>query len=104
MHRRVFERWLTEAEQVAGLRLLRGGAWHPYRRKWATERKQPLVDVAAAGGWKGTQMLVKCYQQPDPDTILAVMSEPSKLGEQWEVATGRGRVIRAPTRPRALEA
>ena len=29
-------------------------------------------------------MLLKCYQQPDPDTILAVMNEPSKLGEQWE--------------------
>ena len=49
-------------------------------------------------------MLLKCYQQPDPDTILAVMNEPSKLGEQWEVVTGRGRVLRAPTRPRALEA
>jgi hypothetical protein len=60
------------------------GSWHPYRRKWATERKHlPLVDVAAAGGWKGTQMLLKCYQQPDPDTILAVMNEPSKLGQQW---------------------
>ena len=49
-------------------------------------------------------MLLKCYQQPDPDTILAVMNEPSKLGEQWEVVTGRGRVLRTPTRPRALEA
>jgi len=24
-------------------------------------------------------MLVKYYQQPDPDTILSVMNEPSKL-------------------------
>jgi hypothetical protein len=44
-------------------------------------------DVAATGGWKGTQMLLKCYQQPDPDTILAVMNEPQKLGQQWEAAT-----------------
>jgi integrase len=105
MNRRVLDRWLTEAEAHAGLQPLRGGSWHPYRRKWATERKHlPLVDVAAAGGWKGTQMLLKCYQQPDPDTILSVMNEPSKLGDQWEAATGRGRGLRAPTRPRALKA
>lgn len=54
--------------------------------------------------WKGMQMLLKCYQQPDPDTILAVMNEPSKLGDQWEAATGRGRGLRAPTEPRALKA
>jgi integrase len=59
MNRRVLDRWLTEAEELAGLPPLRGGSWHPYRRKWATERKHlPLVDVAAAGGWKGTQMLL----------------------------------------------
>src|SRR5581483_6054376 len=105
MNRRMFLKWLDYAENHAGLRKMRMGAWHPYRRKWATERKHlPLVDVAAAGGWKGTQMLLKCYQQPDPDTILSVMNEPSKLGDQWEAATGRGRGLRAPTRPRALEA
>jgi integrase len=102
MNRRQFLRWLDEAEQHAGLRKLPMGAWHPYRRKWATERKHlPLVDVAAAGGWKGTQMLLKCYQQPDPNTILAVMNEPSKLGQQWEAATSRGAVKRPPTAPRA---
>jgi hypothetical protein len=68
----------------------------PYRRKWATERKHlPLVDVAAAGGWKGTQMLLKCYRQPDPETILSVMNEPQRLGDQWEAAPRRGRVVRA---------
>jgi integrase len=105
MNRRVLDRWLSEAEELAGVPPLKGGSWHPYRRKWATERKHlPLVDVAAAGGWKGTQMLLKCYQQPDPDTILSVMNEPSKLGDQWEAATGRRRVLRAPTRPRAPKA
>ncbi len=85
MNRRMFLFWLHVAEEKADLRPLPLGAWHPYRREWATERKHlPLVDVAAAGGWKGTRMLLKCYQQPDPDTILAVMNEPSKLGEQWE--------------------
>jgi hypothetical protein len=45
--------WLLEAERLAGLSKLRGGTWHPYRRKWATARKGlALADVAAAGGWK----------------------------------------------------
>lgn len=55
-----------------------GGLWHPYRRKWATERKHhALTDVAAAG--KDTETLLTCSQQPDADTMLAVMSEPRKV-------------------------
>jgi hypothetical protein len=42
---------------------LEGGLWHPYRRKWATERKgHSLKDVAN-------------------ETLLAVMSEERKLRE-----------------------
>ena len=52
----------------------------PYRRKWATERKHhSLKDVAAAGGWKDTETLLTCYQQPDAETLLAVMNEPRKV-------------------------
>jgi len=59
------------------------GIWHPYRRKWATARKHlPLADVAAAGGWKGTQTLTKCYQQPDDATILAVVLGGAELREK----------------------
>src|SRR6478672_5829345 len=37
---------------AAELPKLKGGVWHPYRRKWATVRKHlSLADVAAAGGW-----------------------------------------------------
>jgi len=54
--------------------------------KWATERKNlSLKDVAAAGGWQDTDTLLKCYQQPDNETLLAVMSEERKL---HEVASG----------------
>jgi len=43
--------WLLEAESKAKVDKLDGGLWHPYRRKWATERKdRPVKDVAAAGG------------------------------------------------------
>jgi len=46
---------LETGEADAKLPKLDGGLWHPYRRKWATERKyQPLANVAAAGGWQNT--------------------------------------------------
>ena len=40
-----------------------------------------LKDVAAAGGWKDTETLLRCYQAPDSETLLAVMSEERKLRE-----------------------
>lgn len=83
MDRHLFDKWLTVAEQVAEVPKLAGGLWHPYRRKWTTERKHhSLKDVAAAGGWKDVETLLTCYQQPDQDTLLAVMSEPRKLHDR----------------------
>ena len=82
MDRHLFDKWLTVAEQEEGLAKLKGGLWHPYRRKWATERKSlPLNDVAAAGGWTDTDTLLRCYQQPERQTLLAVTSEPRKFRE-----------------------
>lgn len=81
MDRHQFDRWLVVAERAAGLEKLRGGLWHPYRRKWATERKHLSPrDVAAAGGWKDVATVLG-YQQPDDETLLAVMAEPKKLRE-----------------------
>ena len=78
--RHLFDKWLMVAEKRAHVPKLKGGIWHPYRRKWATERKYlPLKDVAEAGGWKDTETLLACYQQPDDETLLAVMSEPRKV-------------------------
>jgi integrase len=80
MDRHLFDKWLRVAETRGGLPKLSGGLWHPYRRKWATERKHhSVVDVAAAGGWRDTQTLLTCYQQPDAESMLAVMSEPKKV-------------------------
>ena len=73
---------LRRAEKAAGVEPLRWGAFHPFRRKWATERKHlPIKDVAEAGGWRNTQTLLRHYQQTDPATLLAVVSEPQKLRE-----------------------
>jgi integrase len=78
----VAEHWLRRAYVLAGLTKLRGGLWHPFRRKWATERKPyPLRDVAAAGGWSDVQTLLICYQQPDAETLKAVIEGP-KLAHQ----------------------
>lgn len=78
----VLPRQLLAAEREAKLPKLAGGICHPYRRKWATERKhQPIKDVAAAGGWKDVETLLTCYQHADRGTMLAVMSEPKKVTE-----------------------
>ena len=75
--------WLLEAERLAELPKLAGGAWHPCRRKWATARKHlPLKDVAAGGGWKCTEMLLRCYQQPDEDTTLSDVLGGAELRER----------------------
>jgi hypothetical protein len=60
-----------------------GGCCHPYRRAWATARKHlPLPDMAAAGGWKSTAVLLRHYQQPDDATLLAVVLGGAELRER----------------------
>lgn len=76
----VMSKYLRKAYELADLERQPGGLWHPFRRKWATERKDmPLRDVAAAGGWKDPTTLLKCYQQPDEATIRRVVLEAPKL-------------------------
>jgi integrase len=77
---RVATDWLHHAEKLAGLLPLPGGAWHPFRRRWATERKHlSPMDVAAVGGWVGTATLQKCYQVADEETMEAVVLQPRRL-------------------------
>jgi integrase len=74
--------WLRRAEKLAGLEPLVGGCWHPFRRMWATERKDlSSVDVAAAGGWASTRTLTEIYQQPDLDGMYRVLTEAGELRE-----------------------
>ena len=75
--------WLREAEQLAELPKQSGSLWHAYRRGWATSRKHlPDVDVAAAGGWKSTETLRRCYQQPDEASVRRVVLERVELREE----------------------
>ncbi len=67
-------RLLLKAEKLAGLPKLAGGQFHPYRRLWATERKDlPVQEVAAAGGWKRVETVQRLYQQADGATTLAAV-------------------------------
>lgn len=73
---------LERAEAEAELDPVDGGDFHPYRRKWATERKSlPLTDVMAAGGWRDRRSLETSYMQADEATMYEVMAEPKKLRE-----------------------
>jgi integrase len=69
--------WMEKAFSAAGLPREPGGMWHMLRRKWVSERKgYPLVDIAAAGGWKDERSL-KSYMQEDPETVRKVVLEPT---------------------------
>lgn len=78
------DEWLLKAERLApGVRHLEGGLWHPYRRKFATERKHIAdVDVAAVGGWKDIATMKKSYQQVDAATTQEVLTNPRRLREK----------------------
>ena len=66
--------WLKRAYELSGAPKPDGSLWHAFLRLWATERKGLLVkDVAAAGGWKDITTLINCYQQPDEETLRAVV-------------------------------
>lgn len=73
-------KWLRRAEALAKLEPQEGSAFHAYRRGWATARKHlPLPDVAAAGGWKGTEALQRCYLHADEQTMLTVVLSGAQL-------------------------
>lgn len=83
IRRDVLDKRLRQAEAKAKLPKLDGSLWHAYRRSWATSRKDlPTADVAAAGGWSDVGTLLRCYQQPDEATMLAVMSHERKVVER----------------------
>jgi hypothetical protein len=65
--------WLAPTDRRAKLPKQNGSLFHAFRRAWAMSRKHhPVIDVAAAGGWKSTATLQRCYQQPDEATMLSV--------------------------------
>jgi integrase len=69
--RHLASRWLRRAEKLANVEHSKGRGWHSFRRAWASARKHlPDVDVAAAGGWKDTATMKRCYQHADAVGVL----------------------------------
>ncbi|MEO8448738.1 MAG: tyrosine-type recombinase/integrase, partial [Gemmatimonadota bacterium] len=67
--------WLRQAEKLADLEPMDRGAWHPFRRMWACQRKHlPAKDVAAAGGWRDVGVLQSVYEAADQETLEAVVT------------------------------
>jgi integrase len=82
--RRVAHSWLIKGEKIAELEHLERGAWHAYRRGWATKKK-PLpnqVDVAYAGGWSSVQTMQACYQQAEMSAMLEVVTHEAEVREK----------------------
>jgi integrase len=76
----VLSQRLLQAEEEAKLPKIDGGVWHPYRRKWRTERKHlPDRDVMDAGGWADERTMRESYEQSDDGTLVSVMECPTKL-------------------------
>lgn len=70
--------WLRRAERIAGLPHLEHGAWHPFRRTWATVRRHHAPhDVAHAGGWANPMTMQECYQTSDDGGMLTAVTEPA---------------------------
>lgn len=79
---RTLRGWLRETERLAELEPQKGGNFHPFRRLWASARKDlPDVDVARAGGWNSLEALQQAYQQPDDETMLRVVEHEAELRE-----------------------
>ena len=88
--------WLKRTYGLSGQSKPDGSLWHAFRRLWATERKHlPFKDVAAAGGWKDVTTLINCYQQPDEDTLRAVVeySRPGPTGRHRKVGGLRAKKL-----------
>ena len=80
--RHLADKWLREAETLAGLEPQEGSLWHAYRRRWATVRKHlPVQDVAHAGGWKSHAVVQDIYTRADGETTLRVVLDAGELRE-----------------------
>lgn len=65
---------LRRAETLADLPRLDRGAFHTYRRLFATERMHlPDVAVMKAAGWRDPRAMKRSYQHADPATVLSVL-------------------------------
>lgn len=72
--------WWERTEAGSGIARVPGRGWHSLRRKFATELKgASLKDLCALGGWKDHNIILKCYQQPDPAAMRLALENRATL-------------------------
>jgi integrase len=82
LSRNTATKWLHDAEKLAGLERIKRGAWHTFRRGWATEMKHGAdKDVMALGGWRDLRALKSAYQHADPEGMLLALKDRRELRE-----------------------
>jgi hypothetical protein len=66
--------WLRRAERLADVPHMARGAWHPFRRLWASERRGlAATDVMAAGGWRSLEVMRTSYMHADGAGLQSVV-------------------------------
>jgi integrase len=64
----------NRAEKIAGVPHVRGRCFHSLRRKFATVYAHiPLIQLQLLGGWKDHDTILKCYQQPNQESLRAAL-------------------------------
>lgn len=72
--------WMERGLKKVGLGPGMRYGWHSLRRQFATDLKHiPLSDLCALGGWKDPNTILKCYAQPDEQTMRAALNNRSRL-------------------------
>jgi integrase len=75
--------WLERAEELAALPKQGGTMFHAFRRGFATARKHhPIADIAAAGGWKRKETVLRHYTNADAEGMRRVLEEPAPARER----------------------
>lgn len=82
--------WLRRATALAELSRVDRGAYHMFRRLWASERRHlPAQDVALAGGWRSIQVMRDSYQQATADAVLSAIENTETEAKKPNPSPGR---------------
>ena len=73
--KRVLTHWMAAAERRAQVPKLKGGVFHPFRRKFASElQNKPIKQVMALGGWADQETMQTCYVQVTNDELRTLVN------------------------------
>jgi integrase len=74
--KRVLTDWMAKAEEKAQLPKLKGGVFHPFRRKFASDlQTEPVKQVMILGGWADQKTMQTCYVQVSDDQLRVLANK-----------------------------